>query len=617
MSAPGEWLKAARALAAAGRHAEALAQVRACLSPDDPLDIQSRAAAVVRRAPPGSLGLRPLRLAMLGASTVDHLAEVLRLWLALSGIEAEIHVAPFDTAEQSVLDANGPLQAFRPQVVWFFATGRDLALDAPPGATESAVSAAVNEAVEARAALCALAVERLGCTVLQNNADLPADDPFGHLSGAAGWGRRTLLRQYNARLAVSLPPGALLFDLDHVASAWGLTRWVDPRLWFHSKHAFAPDASGHVAAHAARVIAAHHGLARKCLVLDLDNTLWGGVIGDDGLAGIVLGQGAEGEAFVAFQRYVRALRARGVVLAVCSKNDRETALEPFRRHPDMALRESDIAVFHASWDDKATGLRAIAEALSLSTDALVFVDDNPVERALVRENLPDVAVVEMPDDPALFVPALARGGYFEATVFSSEDGQRANDYAANARRAEARAAAVDMAAFLTGLRLRGAVSAPDDIALPRMAQLINKSNQFHLTGVRLSEAELRALRDREDHRLLSFRLADRFGDNGLVSAVVLRRAGGEAHVDVWVMSCRVLGRSMEAFVVHAIQAAALEWGCAEIVGRYVASPRNGLVADLYARLGFAPGEGGTWRAPVAGEASRWPTWVETPATMES
>lgn len=614
---PRDWLRAARALAGEGRHAQALELIRSSLSADDPLDVQSRAAAVLRRAPGGSLGLRPLRLALLASSTVDHLAEVVRLWLALAGIEAEIHVTPFDTAEQSVLEPGGALHAFRPQLAWLFSTGRDIAIHVAPGASRDEAERAVREAVLARSAFCALACERLGCAVLQNNADLPADDPEGHLSGAAPWGRRTLLRQFNALLPASMPPGAMLFDLDQVASSWGLARWVDPRLWFHSKHAFAPDASGHVAFHAARVIAAHQGLSRKCLVLDLDNTLWGGVIGDDGLAGIVLGQGAEGEAFVAFQRYVQALRERGVVLAVCSKNERDAALEPFRRHPDMVLRESDIAVFRANWDDKVSNLRAIADALGLATDALAFVDDNPVERALVREHLPEVAVVEMPDDPALYVSALARSALFEAIAVSDEDRRRAGDYAANAQRSEAKAAAVDMASFLTGLELRGRIAEADDIALPRIAQLINKSNQFHLTGVRLSEAELRALRRRDDHRLLGFRLADRFGDNGLVSAVVLRRAGNEAHVDVWVMSCRVLGRSLEEFVANAIHREARAWGCSTIVGRYVASQRNGLVSGLYARLGFAAIAGEVWRTEVTAQEPRWATWVAETAAAGS
>lgn len=604
-------IKTAKQLVVDGQHIQALVLLRSCIKPETDFVLQTRAAKVLASIPPGALELRTLRLAILATSTVDHLVDLLRFWLAVAGIEVTVYVAPYDTVEQTVLDAASPLYAFKPQLVWFFSTQRDIDLQIAPGASLAQVQAAVENEIASRASLWRILESRLGCAILQNNADMPADDVFGHMAGAVVWGRRSALRLYNTLLAAAAPPGVLLFDLDGIAAFWGYSRWFDPRHWFHSKHAFSLDATGLVASQAARVVGASLGLAKKCLVLDLDNTLWGGVIGDDGLAGIVLGDGAGGEAFVAFQHYIKALKLRGIVLAVCSKNEMAAAQLPFQQHPDMVLKLDDIAVFRANWNDKASNIRVIASTLALGLDAMVFVDDNPVERDLVRQHLPTVSVIEMPDDPACYVQALARSGYFEATTFSAEDRVRADLYAGNAKRELLREEFVDMTSYLQSLQMTAQIGTADDLNLPRIAQLINKSNQFHLTGTRLFEPELLALRQREDHHIVSFRLADRFGDNGLISALVLRRAADVLHIDVWVMSCRVLGRSMEEFVAHEILRIARYWQCTAIVGRYVPSAKNALVAGLYQRLGFQHMGGEIWQLLINESFPGWQTQIKT------
>ncbi|MEQ9335549.1 HAD-IIIC family phosphatase [Thalassobaculum sp.] len=605
----------ARAALAAGDHVGAFAALRAAVRLGDDFTDQARVARAFAKVDAAGLGLRPLKLAILAGSTVDHLAEVLRFWLAASGFAAEIHVAPYDTVAQSVLDPGSELYAFRPQVVWLFSTHRDVAVAAGPGATAADVDAAVDAAVAERTALWRVLAGRLDALVLQNNADIPADDPFGNLAGATAWGSRTALRLYNARLAAAAPAGVAVFDLDHVAGLWGRARWTDPRYWHHSKHAFALDATGSVAAAASRLLAGAMGLARKCLVLDLDNTLWGGVVGDDGVAGIALGSGADGEAFVAFQRHLKALKERGVILAVVSKNEAAAARAPFESHPDMVLRLDDIAVFRANWTNKADNIQDVAATLSIGLESLVFVDDNPAERDLVRRALPTVEVVEMPEDPAHYVEALARAGCFEAVAFSAEDGQRARYYADNARRVELSRSAVDMDGYLASLGMTATVGGVDEFHLPRIAQLINKSNQFHLTGTRLTEREVERLAAREDTDVVRVHLADRFGDNGLIAVLVLRRDGDALHVDCWAMSCRVLGRTVEEFIVNETLARARRRGCATVVGRYVKSPKNALVAGLYDRLGFAPLDGGDderrWSLEVADRPDGWKTHVRT------
>jgi FkbH-like protein len=601
----------ARSAAASGDHEGAFAALRGAITPDSDFVDQARIASCLQAIDLKSIGLRTLRVALVAASTLDHFAPVFRFWLADAGFDAQVLVTPFDTTAQSVLDPDSTLHRWKPDVVWLFATHRDIRLDLPPNAAPQAISDAVSQCIKTRQALWQSLQQRIGCLVVDNTADLPADDPFGNLAGAAPWGRRTLLRRYNIALTDAAPPGVVLFDLDHQAALWGKRRWDDPRYWFHSRHAFALDATGPVAHAAARLLAGARGTARKCLVLDLDNTLWGGVIGDDGLTGIQLGSGAEGEAFLAFQVFVKALKDRGVILAVCSKNDPEIASSVFRYHPDSMLRLEDFAVFTANWDNKADNIRDIATRLNIGLDALVFVDDNRMERDLVRHHLPQVAVVDLPDDPSGFVAALARGNWFEAVGFSAEDQARNRYYADDARRTAERAAFVDMEGYLRGLDMVATVGGADPFHLPRMAQLIGKSNQFHLTGTRYNEAELAAFAADPAWIVRYVRLADRFGDNGLIACLVLRGQERTLHIDTWVMSCRVLGRTVEEFIANTIADIGEAHGCTHLTGRYVRSPKNGLVAGLYDRLGFARVEETasttTWTLDL--DRARWTTWV--------
>ncbi len=386
---------------------------------------------------------------------------------------------------------------------------------------------------------------RCGARVVQHTFAVPGEIALGHLALRTGGARPTLLARVNAELGRVAGDGIGLVDCERLAADVGKRAWFDARYWHRSKQAVSFAQVPLLARHTAAVIGAQLGVSRKCLVLDLDNTLWGGVLGEEGLTGIALGDGAVGEAFAAFQDYVVELKNRGVVLAVCSKNNDAEGKEAFERHPAMRLRLGDIASFSACWDDKPTQLRRIAADLGLGLDSLVFVDDNPVEREAVRQLVGEVDVLALPADPHGYVRALADYPFFETTAFTAEDTARTATYRARAELAAAEAAAGSLAEFHRGLDMTATVVALDELTLPRVAQLVGKTNQFNLTGRRRGADEIARLAADPATVVLCVRLADRFADHGLVAVVIAVEVGDALAVDTWLMSCRVIGRTLE------------------------------------------------------------------------
>jgi FkbH-like protein len=383
--------------------------------------------------------------------------------------------------------------------------------------------------------------------------------------------------------------GVDLVAIDQAASQDGLAAWHDPALWHRSKQEVSPAAGPAYGELVARVIAARLGRSFKCLVLDLDNTLWGGVVGDDGLEGIVIGQGSPlGEGFVAVQEYARELARRGVILAVCSKNDEANAREPFDKHPDMVLRPADIACFRANWDDKAANIRAIAAELNIGLDSLVFLDDNPFERNLIREHLPMVAVPEVPDEPAVIPAILADAGYFESLRLTDEDRLRTAQYQENRAREQLRAGSSDLEGYLRGLEMCMVWQRFDAVGRQRIVQLINKTNQFNLTTRRYTDEDVAAIMADPSAFGLQIRLLDRFGDNGVIAIVIGRMLEPQTvHIDTWLMSCRVLGRQVEPATLNLVVEMARGLGARRLRGEYIPTKKNGMVRDHYAKLGFA------------------------------
>jgi FkbH-like protein len=533
--------------------------------------------------------LTPFRLGILSNATIDFIVPALVASAARHGIALECIAAKYDQAVQEALSPASAVNQAQPDGVLLALDHRSFSLNSPLGDRESALAAT-------QSALAHLDMIRTGihtntkATCLVQTVAAPPEALFGSLDRALPGALRSAIDGLNRNVAESvLGTGDALVDVAGLAETVGLAEWHSPRDWNLAKLPFADKFLPIYADYVARVIAALRGKSRRCLVLDLDNTVWGGIIGDDGLQGIELGQGnATGEAHLAVQRLALSLRDRGVVLAVCSKNEDSNARLPFHHHPDMLLREDHIAVFKANWNDKATNLRAIADELSLGLESLVLLDDSVFERDLVRQMLPEVAVPDLPSDPALYARTLSAAGYFESAAFSPEDLQRAGFYQQNAQR-HALQQTGDLKSYLASLEMEITFQPFDATGRARIAQLVNKSNQFNLTTRRYSEAEIAGMERDSGCFTLQVRLSDRFGDNGMISVVICRERPSQSwEIDTWLMSCRVLGRGVESMVLNEILHHARGRGIHRLSGTYIPTERNKLVEDHYRKLGFTP-----------------------------
>jgi FkbH-like protein len=530
--------------------------------------------------------LTAFRLGLVSNSTTDFLKPLLIATAARFGILLEIVAADFGQATQEAFDPSSRINTAKPDAILLALDFRGLPFR---HAGQQAWPLFGAEAAIAELASLREAFRRhSGAVCLVQTLAPPPQLLFGSLDVATAGTLRHAIAHFNSQLAQDAPKsGDALLDLEWLSGFVGLDRWYDDRQWYIARLACAPGLLPLYADFVCRTIAALRGRARKCLILDLDNTLWGGVIGDDGLDGIALSPGdARGESFRAIQEMALDLRRRGVVLAVCSKNDDTIARTPFRSHPEMLLKETDLAVFAANWDDKATNIERIARQLELGLDAMVLLDDNPVERAQVRAALPQVAVPEVGDDPSAYPRILLSAGYFDSVGFTREDLTRAQSYTSNAERAQALEGARNLDDFLRSLQMEVEFARFNTRGRKRISQLINKTNQFNVTTRRYTEQQVAALEESSDHYTLQVTVRDKFGDNGMIGVVICARTPEQWDVDTWLMSCRVLNRGVEQAVCNRVARDARQAGAKRLTAAYVPTERNGIVADLFERLGF-------------------------------
>ena len=569
------------------------------------------------KTPEGIIG-QPVRLAVLGSSTMDGLLPGLRVGAMRRSMWLTTYVPAYGQYLQDLLDAESNLTAFAPNTILFALDARHVIGETNVASSPSDADAIVEDAVTRCRELWRMARSRFKARIIQQTLMPVFPSLVGHNEHRLPGSRAVLVERVNQRLRDEADAAGIdLLSIDRLVTRHGLDSWYDPVMWNTAKQEVRPAMSHVYGEHVARIVAAQQGRSFKCLVLDLDNTLWGGVIGDAGLTGIILGQGSStGEAFLSLQHYARDLSRRGIILAVCSKNDEVNALLPFEQHPEMLLKRADIACFTANWSDKPSNLRDIAATLNIGIDSLVFADDNPFERELVRRELPMVAVPELPEDPAGYVQCLSDAGYFESVRVTPEDLERSHQYQANAQRDALRATATDLSGYLAELRMEMDARRFDRVGLQRIVQLINKTNQFNLTTRRYSEEDVVPLLGDSRSVTLQIRLTDRFGDNGIIAILIGRlNDERELEIDTWLMSCRVLGRHVEEATLNALAAEAKRISATALIGVYRPTAKNGMVRDHYRKLGF------TLEQEDADGSSRWRldlqdyVPIETPITL--
>lgn len=555
------------------------------------LSLTTARKKAIKAGVPGG-GDKTIRMVMVGGSSLYPLHELVQQMIGAASSsgwwDTELWKGDFDNYISEILDPESELYTFRPDVIVLIPADQRCVYPGPlTDAPEQQKAEAARMAADLLD-LCRVAHDRSGAEVILANF-LPASefDPgsFRVRTWGSNWSFRKLV---NLELGINAPSFVHICDAEFLATRRGAASSHDPRAWFETKQLYSSDFAVEIAREISSIVASLHRPSKKVLALDLDNTLWGGVIGDDGMTGIEIGgTHARGEAFKQFQLAIASLARRGVVLAVCSKNDYKNAAEPFEKHPEMILKLKDIACFQANWEPKSENLRRIAQELNLGLDSIIFVDDNPAEIEIVKQFVPEIETIWLGSDPAEYAAQLLNSRFFEPRSITEDDLKRGEQYQQQAARAQAMSSGTDMQAYLTSLEMHSVISEFTPVDVPRISQLINKSNQFNVTTRRRTEAEVEALLSDPDYYAFSVRLADKFGDNGLISVVIVKVEKETAIVDTWLMSCRVLKRQMEDEVANEIVRLAKQRGCTTVIGHYIPSEKNGMVRDLFPHMGFS------------------------------
>jgi len=539
-------------------------------------------------------GLPLIKLALVGDTATQFLATAIKGMGVERGYRITLFEAEYNQVERQFMDSTSDLYKFDAEIIVVFQSTHKLG-EHHSMMSQGQQTSLADDRINFVTSICenpALANKK----ILYFNYPEIEDTVFGSYANKVTSSLTYQVRKLNFEL-MNLSqqyPNLFICDIAGLQNKLGRDMMFSTNVYVSTEMVLSIDALPYVASRVMDIVCAIKGQFKKCLILDLDNTIWGGVIGDDGLEGIQLGHGLGiGKAFTEFQMWVKKLKQRGVIICVASKNNEDTAKEPFEKHPDMVLKLDDIAVFQANWETKVDNIRTIQNVLNIGFDSIVFLDDNPFERNMVRENIKGITVPELPDDPGDYLEYLYSLNLFETASYSIADKDRTKQYQVEAKRVSLSKAFANEADFLKSLNMVSLVSGFTKFNTPRVAQLSQRSNQFNLRTVRYTEADIISFADDPEIIDLSFTLVDRFGDNGLIAVVIMKKQDTESlFVDTWFMSCRVLKRGMENFTLNTMVEKAKAAGYKTIIGEYLPTPKNKMVEDHYIGLGFTKIEGG-------------------------
>ena len=538
-----------------------------------------------------------VKLALIGDTATQFLTTAIRGLGIERGYNIAIYEAEYNQVERQLLDLSSDLYTYNPDIIVIFQSTHKLCVLHSTQDQEQQ-SKLAQERIDFVTSVCNNPLLTNKKIIYFNYPEID-DTIFGSYANKVNFSFTYQIRKLNFELMNLAEQYGNLFicDIANLQNKFGRDFIYAPNIYMTTEMVLSIDALPYIASRVMDVVGAIRGQFKKCLILDLDNTIWGGVIGDDGVEGIQLGHGLGiGKAFTEFQLWIKKLKQRGIIICVVSKNNEETAKEPFIKHPDMVLRLDDIAVFLANWETKVDNIRTIQKILNISFDTMVFIDDNPFERNIIRENIPDVCVPELPEDPGEYLEYLYSLNLFETASFSLTDKDRTSQYQIEAKRVSFSKTFTNEADFLRSLNMVSAVSGFTKFNTPRVAQLSQRSNQFNLRTIRYSEADISAMATNPDIIDLCFTLEDKFGDNGLIAVVIMKKQDPETlFIDTWFMSCRVLKRGMENFTLNVMVERAKNAGYKRIIGEYLPTPKNKMVETHYTNLGFQKIDGETAR----------------------
>ncbi len=528
-----------------------------------------------------------MKIAILAGSTANAVADQLELFLLNYGLEPVFYLSEYGQYWQDAMFPPEELTDFKPDLIYVYTTNRNISRYPSVSESREEAEALIDGEFARYKQMWESLKEKFGCPIIQNNFEQPPFRLLGNSDGTDIHGRVRVINELNLKFAqyAENEPKLYINDINYVSACYGLDNWSDNLAWQMYKYALSLQAVPYLAANTAAVIKAIYGKNKKVIALDLDNTLWGGVVGDDGADNIKIGMDLpQGQVYSEFQEYLKLHKDLGILLTVCSKNDYENA-EAGLNHPDGTLRPDDFTVIKANWENKDRNILETAEELNLLPESFVFADDNPAEREIVRGQLKGTAVPEM-DGAENYIRILDRNHYFEVVSLSEDDRRRGEMYKANAQRASLQKSFSDYGEYLDSLDMTAEIAPFAPPYLQRIAQLTNKSNQFNVTTRRYTESEIEEIAADGGYIPLYGRLSDKFGDNGVVSVVIGRKDGGILHIDLWIMSCRVLKREMEFAMLDKVVEAAKAQGIKKIMGYYYPTAKNAMVKELFGSFGF-------------------------------
>ena len=542
----------------------------------------------LKKASKSNVEGKEIKVAVLGNCATQFFSTAIQGYAKLSGLNVNIYDADYNQIDAQLLDSGSEVYEFGPDnILLWLSTDKlyeeflDMAISERGGFAEHYLSK-----IETYWNLIA---SHSHARILQPNFTEIDDKALGQYSCKVENTFIYQIRKLNFLLQEAMVKRKDVYPIDFLAVQiqMGQAEFYDAAMYYNAKVTISLSALPYVAKAVSDVLMAMSGKIKKCIVCDLDNTLWGGVIGDDGIGNIEIGELGRGHAFTNLQRWLKQLKECGIILAVCSKNNEDTAKEPFEKHEEMVLRLSDISVFVANWNDKASNIKMIQQILNIGMDSMVFLDDNPFERNLVREMIPDIEVPELPEDPALYLEYLQQCNYFDTVSYAGENSDRTKQYQAEFERTKSQQQFESIDDYLISLDMIAEAKPFEPIRYARIAQLTQRSNQFNLRTIRYTEDEIERVANDSEYITLYYTLRDKFGDHGLVSVVIMKKESADTlFIDTWLMSCRVLKRGMEEFIINKLVAVAKEKGFQKIQAEYIPTPKNSMVKDIYSSMGF-------------------------------